>query len=226
MKEEDPGVKWFNTVFYPKMKTGRAVRYEEGVLPRFRKNKITLFTPWGPRYSWEKRGMFIQNKDKESEVLKFLATLLSELQNNMPGKSFRWLFLGADLYGTRINHLPEVVVANYFASFAQKLYRIIPMAEFKLWSEFDEEAGWYRMNDVMSRISKNVLIRAKKTARAMGRNSSAEEYLTERLAEAGLIEETLRPIKISCVARLKDDDVDWELPRLYFLPEHLHAPWL
>jgi len=60
----------------------------------------------------------------------------------------------------------------------------------------------------------------------MGKGGDPKEYLVERLAEAMFIETTLHPIKISCVARHKDDKVDWELPRLYFLPERLHAPWL
>lgn len=229
MKEQDAGVKWFNTVFYPQKKTGRAVRYEDGILPRLREKEITLFTPWGPRYSWESRGAVIQDGDREVEVLNFLVVLLGELRQNMPDKNFRWVFLGADLYGTRINNLPVEVVARYFDSLVQWLPRVLPMAEFQLWSQLDSVAEEYRREvraNFDNLVSYSILSRANQTARAMGRNSSAKEYLVERLAEAMFIERTLKPVKISCVARHKDDDVDWELPRLYFLPERLHAPWL
>lgn len=229
MKEQDAGVKWFNTVFYPLKKTGRAVRYEDGVLPRLRKKEIILFTPWGPRYSWEKRGVIIQETDKEVEALNFLVELLDELRKNMPDKIFRWVVLGADLYGTRINKLPAEAASGYFNSFAEWLRRIIPIAEFQLWSRFDNAAEAYRQEvsaNFDKLISRESLSRANQTARAMGRNSSAKEYLVERLAEAMLIEHALKPIKISCVARRKDDNVDWGLPRLYFLPEELQAPWM
>ncbi len=227
MKEKDLGVKWFNTIFYPQRKTGRAVRYEDGVLPRLREKEVTLFTPWGPRYSWETRGEFIQNEDKEVKVLYFLAEMLGEWKTNMLGKAFRWVFLGADLYGFRINPLPVEVVKHYFDSLAKWLPQILPGAEFHLWSEFDEKAEIYRrkVRDNFDEYIPLVLLwRAMETAKHIG--GDPKQYLIERLAEAMLIEETLHPIKISCVARNKDDTVDWELPRLYFVPEHLLAPWL
>lgn len=229
MKEQDAGVKWFNTIFYPQKKTSRAVRYEDGVLPRLHQKEITLFTPWGPRYSWESRGSVIHEGDKEIEVLHYLAGLFSELRQNMPDKNFRWVILGADLYGTRINGLPTEATTDYLSSLSQWLIRIIPISEFWLWSRFDNDAEKYREEiranfDVY--VSGSLMFRAAQTARAMGRNSSAKEYLIERLAEAMLIESVLKPIKISCVAKYKDDCVDLDLPRLYFLPERLHAPWL
>lgn len=229
MKEQDAGLKWFNVEFYPQRKTGRSVRYEDGVLPRLREREVTLFTPWGPRYGWESRGAVIQDGDKEIDVLYFLVALLGELQQNMPDKKFRWVFLGADLYGTRINNLPVEVVANYFNSLVQWLSQVMPMAEFWLWSQFDSTAEECRQKvrtEFDNLVSYSILSRANQTAQAMGRNSSAKGYLVERLAEAMFIEHTLKPIKISCVARHKDNDVDWQLPRLYFLPKYLHAPWL
>lgn len=229
MKEQDLGVKWFNTVFYPERKTARAVRYEDGVLPRLREQEIVLFTPWGPRYSWERRGLNINARDKEVEVLEFLRAMLEEWKSKMPGKDFRWFFLGADRYGISINNLPSEAVNGYFSSLKQWLTQILPGAEFRLWSEFDQEAEKYRRVIRASFgefVDDHLLERAIQTAKAMARGGDPEEYLTERLAEAMLIEELLHPIKISCVARYKDDKIDWQLPRLYFLPEHLHAPWL
>ena len=229
MREKDIGVKWFNTNFYPKNKTSRAVNYEEGVLPRLRQQCITLFTPWGPRYSWEKRGSVVQKNNKEVSVLEFLADMLSEWRQNMPDKKFEWVFLGADLYGTRINGLPEGVVSTYFKSVESWVSKILPEAKFMLWSDLDPQAEKFRQKvrgDFDEFVTVTTVARAKRTAMAMGKGSDPREYLIERIAEAMLIEKMFQPVKISCVARHKDDKVDWNLPRLYFLPEHLHAPWL
>ncbi|MCK9345401.1 MAG: hypothetical protein M0P64_04810 [Candidatus Pacebacteria bacterium] len=228
MKERDPGVKWFNTIFYPKTYTGRAVRYEDGVLPRLRQAEVTLFTPWGPRYSWETRGVEIKDGDKELAVLRFFASMLEEWKRNMPGKKFRWLFLGADLYGTRINHLPEWVVREYFTNLKKKISALLPGVEFHCWSEFDRQAEWYRewaLQDLLI-VGRPVIARAHQTARAMKRGGDAQQYLAERLAEARHVEGVIHPIKLSCVARHKDHGVDLALPRLYLLPRELHAPWL
>ncbi len=41
MKETDAAVRWFDTVCYPQHSVARAVRYEDGVLPRLREAEIT-----------------------------------------------------------------------------------------------------------------------------------------------------------------------------------------
>lgn len=228
----DPDVKWFATVFYPKNKKARAAEYEHGVLARLcghDGSEIILFTPWGPRYDWEKRGIDIKAEDKEIETLNFLAALLAKWREKMPSKKFHWVFLGADLYGTRINNLPEDAVAGYFASLAKWLGQILPEAEFRLWSEFDKEVEnsrkniWENFGDF---VDANLLLRAEKTAQVMARGSDPKAYLVERITEAMFIEQTYRPIKISCVPKYKDDKVDWVLPRLYLIPTNLQAPWL
>ena len=227
MREQDLGVKWFNTVFYPREKTARAARYEEGVLPRMRENEVRLFTPWGPRYYWQERGTDIDEDDKEIEVLDFFSRMLARWQENMPGKKFTWLFLGANLYGTRINKLPEEPVNDYFTSLRLWLAGILPQAEFHLWSEFDLTAQPLREKirpDLKNRLTYTIFDRALNASAKMG--GQVEDYLTERLTEAEIIETLYRPIKISAVGRHKDDGVDGNLPRLYFLPERLWAPWL
>lgn len=228
-KDGKTEIKWFNTVFYPQRKTARAARYEDGVLPRLKKEKVTLFTPWGPRYKWEAKGMIIQVGDKEVDTLYFLKDILQEWKKNMKDKTFRWIFLGADLYGTRINNLPNEVAERYFESLADWITQIIPEAEFMLWSKFDQVAEIYRKkinNEFDKHIDFGLLHRAIKTAHSMGNKGSPKKYLIERIAEAMLVEELFEPIKISCAPRHKDDKVDYVLPRLYFLPEHLNAPWL
>lgn len=248
MKEQDVGVKWFNTVLYPQKKTARAVRYEDGVLSRLRGQTVRLFTPWGPRYSYESRGVDIKDGDKEVEVLRFLADLLGELQQNMPDKNFYWVILGADLYGTRINNLPSEVVVDYFTNLFEWVAKILPMATFTLWSKFDNVAeqirqmirgdfsgDWDRTNyhliastgEARRVINDHDFVtRITEAARVFGTSGDPKEYLVERLTEAIVIEKILRPIKISCVAKYKDDKVDLKLPRLYFFSERLHAPWL
>ena len=113
-------------------------------------------------------------------------------------------------------------------SLGEWVIQIIPNAEFLLWSEFDEAAEPYRQ-EVREHFDKYVdvylLDRAVSTAKKMN-GGDAREYLIERIAEGMFIEERFSPIKVSCVARHKDDKVDRELPRLYLVPEQLHAPWL
>jgi hypothetical protein len=231
MKEADAGVKWFRTAFFcrDKYRAGRPVRYEDngGVLCRLRFNNITLFTPWGPRYDWKNRGVEIKSGHREVTVLNFLAQMFNELRTNMPGKNIRWLFLGADLYGARINCLPVSAVGEYFASLAEWLRIALPESEFRLWSEFDKLAEVHRQyarNNFSKLVPNGFLAVAAETAKRFG--SDPKIYIVERLAEARLMEELFRPIKISLVGRGKDHKVDADLPRLYLLPKELHAPWL
>lgn len=228
MKETDLSVKWFNTVYFPKNRTARAVLYEEKTLPRLRKREICFFTPWGPRYDWKDRGAIIAGNDAEVKTIGRLSQVLSDLKNNMPDKHFRWIFMGADLYGTRINGLPQEAVGSYFESLQDLIDKFLPDAEFRLWSTFDEAAENYRQEvaqNFAEYTDNNLLARATMTACVMGRNSDSKTYIVERIAEAILIENKFSPVKISCVARHKDDKVDFELPRLYVLPENLQAPW-
>lgn len=227
------GVKWFNTSFYPTQRTGRAVLYEEKILPRLRLEEVTFFTPWGPRYGYEKRGTSIAPCDKEMDLLRFFAdtfTRISErFKENVPETKFRWIFLGADLYGTRINNLPDSVVGEYFKSLEQRIADVLPMATFTLWSSFDAEANTYRdsvSKTIRTVVGDTVYRRSVETARRMGLGGDSREYLIERIAEAMFIEERFHPVKISCVPRHKDDRVDHELPRLYIVPPELHAPWI
>lgn len=228
MKEADEGVKWFYTKFLPKTIKAKSVRMEDGVLPRLREPVINLFTPWGPRYSWESRGVEINEGDKEVETIAFLRSVLDSLLTNMANKQLHWMFLGADLYGTRLNGLPEEVVSGYYGSLSNWLSRLMPEIKFRLWSEFDTEAERYRCQvreEFFRYIDRELLRRTTQVAQAMGRGSDPKEYLVERVAEALLIEEQFQPVKISCVRKEKDAIVDANLPRIYIVPEGLTAPW-
>jgi len=227
--DNDSGIKWFNCSFYPTHKVCRAHRLEDGVIPRLRQEDVTLFSPWGPRYAFERRGRIICPGDKEVKTLHALAGLWEEFKLHLPDRRWRWLVLGADLYGTRINNLPPDAVRDYFLSLEEWINRLLPGAEFRLWSDYDEEAEAYRRvarDSWREWVSSSIVQRTQLTARRMGRGGNPTDYLVERLAEAMLIEAHYRPIKMSVVARSKDAEVDHDLPRLYFLSDDLHAPWL
>lgn len=227
--DSDQGIKWFNCSFYPTHKVCRAHRLEDGVIPRLRQEDVLLFSPWGPRYSFEQRGRVIRPEDKEVQTLQFLAGLQAEFEAHLLHRNWRWLFLGADLYGTKINNLPSDAVQEYFFSLEEWVRKLIPNAEFRLWSDYNEEAEKYRRvarEKLRELVSLNIAQRAQLTASRMGRGGNPTDYLVERLAEAMLIEERYRPIKMSVVARAKDAEVDHDLPRLYFVPTTLNAPWL
>jgi len=229
MREKEYAIRWFVNNFFPKYRKARAMFFEEKILPRLRGQEVTLFTPWGPRYAWKERGLVIKPQDKEFKVIKLFSVMFHELQTNMPGKKFNWIFLGADLYGLKINNLPAEVVYKYFLNLEGSLKKILPEAEFILWSELSQEAEVYRREveqNFGKYITPEVIKRAEKTAKHLVDAGNPREYLIERVAEAKLMEELFRPIKISCAPRHKDDVVDYELPRLYFAPEKLLSPWL
>ena len=229
MKEQHPGVKWFRCIFYPTRKTNRAVRFESGVIPRLRESGGTFFTPWGPRYHYEKRGVKIRAEDKEVRTLKFLADLWLEFQQNGLATDWQWLFLGADTYGARINHLPAEIVGAYFESFGHWVNKILPHASFRLWSDFDDQVQAIRQvaaRDLEALVSSDILLKARQTALALKNGGDPRAYVIERLTEAMFIEQEFGPVKISAVHRGKDAEVDLNLPRLYFVPPELQAPWM
>jgi len=225
-------VKWFVMEFYPSRRVGRAVLLEEKLIPRLEEGEITFFTPWGPRYSYLERGTTIKPSDKEWLTLDYLSKSMEEIKSHAEWRKVHWIFLAADLYGTKINGLPEEAVREYFMSLQEAINEIIPQAEFQYWSEYGSIAMPYRasMSELIDsgfcQLDTDLLKRAQTTASKMQRNSDPTEYLMERAIEAMVIEEMYQPIKLSCVERYKDDKVDLGLPRLYIVPEELTAPWM
>jgi len=218
-------IKWFNTVFYPKYSIDRAVFYEEKVVPRISKEVVTLFTPWGPRYDYSSRGNLIEEGDKEVRTLERFREMLSMWQKHMT-QQFRWIFMGADLYGTRINGLPQDSVAEYFEQLSIWI-SLLDLGEFRLWSELDQQAEPLRQkisSDFNHHFDSIVESKAATVAQKIG-GGSHKAYLIERLAEATLMEDLFQPIKISCAAKHKDGVVDGPLPRLYIVPSKLQRPW-
>lgn len=148
--------------------------------------------------------MLIKSEDKEVDVLRCFSDMLYEWRLRMPDKAFRWIFLGADLYGTRINGLSPEVVGIYFGSLREWLAKVMPEAEFHLWSEYDREAEECRTK-IARRFQRYVddglLYRATQTARAMG-GGDPKAYLVERLAEAMFSEKRFKPVKKFCNKQL------------------------
>lgn len=243
MKEEDEGIKWFTTEFYPENKVARAVRFEDGVLSRLRKKVITLFTPWGFRYKYHVRDIYISKDDKEVQLLQFFAKTLRELRENMRGREWRWAFLAADSYATRINgEREEICVIKYFQELNRWFKEIMPENTILAkWSVYDygESAIEYRQkveNNFSNYVSQTSFKRRLSATEKLNKEEiicvggrieeSARAYCVERITEALWIEEMFHPIKISAARRDKDDGLDGNLPRLYIVPEKLQAPWL
>ncbi len=234
MKQNDSGVKWFVTDYYPSHRTGRAVHMEgkNGILDRLSRKEITFFTPLGPRYDWEKRGIKVLLDDAEARLLRFLKqNVYMPMEVLFSRKDFKWIFLGADSYGSNINNLPSDVVRNYFLEMGNLVKTIFPnpKVSFELWSSYEELAMPYKEKvqlDIAKYVPSHIRSNAKSVAEKMGLGGNHSEYLVERVAEALLIDDLYHPIKISCVARYKDDYVDVNLPRLYLVPSSNHAPWM
>lgn len=226
-RETDPGIKWFNCRWYPSHKQEGSVQYHtaDGTLTRLRKPQVTLFTPWGPCYHPE--SLATRGYDRERRTLAFLAETLWQLEMNLP-REWRWILLGADLYGTRLNGLSDEAVHTYFAKVSMLVHEYLPQAEWHLWSAYDTLVQTKRGQaeaELPRRISGTVKQRAKHTSERRG-FGSFESYLIERLTEAFYVEETWAPIKLSLAPRHKDSEVDAELPRLYVVPPELRTPWL
>lgn len=190
-----------------------------------------LFVPWGVRPS----GSFGKPEETAFDRIQSVQDGLS--QN---GVSTKVLLMPADLYATEVNRqVNKVQATEYFEQVASagrgRGFNVVP------WSTIREEylddyqrlAAEFTIDVINELIPKPVIESAKKAAgRRSGFTTDAEieaaayRYLRERLCEAVIIEERYRPIKVSAVAKYKDNFVDRELPRVYVMPSELQFPWL
>ncbi|OHB20199.1 MAG: hypothetical protein A2666_00965 [Parcubacteria group bacterium RIFCSPHIGHO2_01_FULL_47_10b] len=228
---EDPSFRWFHTIFYPTHKTESAYRYEEedGVCSRMLEKRVTLFTPWGPKYSCQEKGVTLLSGSPETKTLLRLREIWDMLTMHMPDRTFSWEFLFADWYGYGINNLPQPSVLEYFRNMEYMLAEYLPDAVFTYWSAMRELAQPFREHahvHLETMVSSEVVQDAQATAQKLGCAGNPSDYLVERIAEARFIEETLHPVKISCVRSQKNREVDGNIPCLYLLPQRFHAPWL
>lgn len=190
-----------------------------------------LFIPWGVR----PEGGFGQ---PEEVVFDRIQSVQEGLSKN--GVSTKVLLMPADLYATEVNRQVNKEQANeYFEQVAgagrDRGFNVVP------WSAIREEylddyqrlAADLTIGAIRELIPGQVIESAKKSAgRRSGFSAEAEieaaayRYLRERLCEAVIIEERYRPIKLSAVAKYKDNFVDRNLPRVYVTPSELQFPWL
>ncbi len=205
--------------------------FPETVIERFMTNELlTIFIPWG-----------VSDKDyiaeRETQALNIIQQVNTYFNEN--GIGTRVLLMPADIYALEINNkVPPTIVNNYFNLLtleAEKRDLLVrPWSTIRKnnqsrYIHLANEFSNLRIDEVISQPVRN------KAELAASKNSgftnpeeirqSAYNYLRERICEAIIIEETLKPIKISLAPKHKDNDVDMNLPRLYIFPEHLILPW-
>lgn len=191
---------------------------------------VTLFIPWGVRDNNQLGTRELAAMDRIDSIKRSLE------EKNIPN---RILVMPADLYAKVVNQkIPTDIVHDYFESVSQEAknrgYLVWSWSEIRnqnilRYNQLAQEFSNKRISEILSPA---VVYKAYKAAQ---KNSgylkeqdilnSSFSYLRERICEAIIVEETLRPIKVSMAPKNKDNDVDISLPRLYIVPEKLVLPW-
>lgn len=195
------------------------------------KYETTLFVPWGVR----PQGQF---GEPEMAVLDRIKSVRDGLRQK--SINARVLLMPADAYATEVNQqVSQDQANNYFARVTQEAeqrsFKVEPWSMIR--GTFPEEYRKLTQGLTIDRIKElipwQVVEEAfKAAARRSGFTSqqdiqdAAFRYLRERLAEAAIIEKRYKPIKLSAVAKYKDNFVDRDLPRVYVIPRELQFPWL
>lgn len=192
---------------------------------------LKLFVPWGVR----PQGNF---GAPERLVLKRIKDLEDKLRMNSVWTNV--CIMPADLYATEVNRQvsPEKAV-EYFA-------RVTEAAEVrkfsvKPWSQIREEnrdryqkrSAELTEDTIREILPSSIIGEALGAARRRSGyyfesdiKAAAFRYLRERICEAEIVEDTMKPIKLSGVTKKKDNFVDRNLPRIYVIPPELQFPWL
>lgn len=190
-----------------------------------------LFVPWGVR----PEGNFGK---PEEDALNRIQEVRNSLRKNDIGSKV--LLMPADLYATEVNkQVNKEQARKYFEQVAgagrDRGFNVVPWSAIReeYMDDYQRLAAELTIDAVKELVPKYVIESAKKAAgRRSGFTTEAEidaaafRYLRERLCEAVIIEEKYKPIKVSAVAKYKDNFVDRELPRVYVMPSELQFPWL
>ncbi|MBI5123178.1 hypothetical protein HZA75_04955 [Candidatus Roizmanbacteria bacterium] len=194
------------------------------MLTAYSDNPLAIFIPWGFRAQGGFGG-------KELEAMGWIDDILSVIRQRRI--TFQTLLMPADIYATEINNLPVSAVEEYFLTVEQEAkkrsYQVLPWSKIRNnnLQQYEVLRRKYTNEEINQILPPYVIISALKAAEKRGQKKDrAFDYLRERLCEAEIIEETFRPVKLSMVAKNKDEGVDLKLPRLYLLPEWLQFPWL
>ncbi|MBS1266942.1 MAG: hypothetical protein MAG795_00911 [Candidatus Woesearchaeota archaeon] len=185
---------------------------------------LSLFTPWGPKYTYLETGT--QLGQPEKQTLQELSEFVTFLKENGYNPQLNVMF--ADTYGTDINGLPKKEVLDYFNNLDAQIQNI-DSVQGVWWSELkDCERYWDLKSSVESNffdyISKDEFRENVRTAIKFGGGiESARTYSIERIVEGMLIEEMYKPIKVSLVKPEKDV-LDGPLARIYIIENR--KPWM
>lgn len=191
--------------------------------------ELTLFVPWGVRPEGN-RGL------NELAVLNKLKSIKNTLQQRKINAQI--LIMPADLYATEINQIDPLLAGEYFGfiekaarerGFTVKPWSAIREENWQIYKERSLELTKEEIQKLSYPVIESALSAARKRSgytNAADIERSAFTYLRERICEAEIIEKVYKPVKISAVAKNKDNDVDRNLPRLYLIPRDYQFPWL
>lgn len=193
-------------------------------------NELVLFVPWGVRPEGKPR--------LEVVVMDRLQAIETNLLQK--GVNACILIMPADVYATEVNTQVDQIQVNEYFAYIEKIatergFLVKPWSEIRAENLVDYQT---KVKDLTNEAIR-ALMGAKKIETAMGAairrsgyttlgdvENSALAYLRERIIEAEIIESLYQPVKISVVAKVRDDIVDGDLPRIYLFPPELQFPWL
>lgn len=192
---------------------------------------LNLFIPWGVRTL----GTFGDSEIKVLDKIKILSNLL---ESNCKVRN-KVLIMPADIYATEVNNINPELVNRYFSEITTEAenrgFEVEPWSDIRAKNRqrYEESANKLDKNEIKRILSPFIIDSAMKAAKKRSNRTSSEDienaafaYLRERMCEADIIEETRKPVKVSAVAKNKDNEVDRNLPRVYLIPPGEQFPWL
>jgi len=211
---------------YPDVSLARLTTARETSVP------VTLFIPWGVRP---------EGKFGSSEIA--VLDKLKLLQDVLKGKGIPVdiLIMPADLYATEVNNQVDGGQTSiYFEQVAEVAktefdFNVKPWSEIRLenWETYQTRSNQLTVEKIDELLTNRKISEAIGAATRRSGYSSQEDimkaayaYLRERICEAEIIESQYKPIKVSCVPKNKDNEIDINLPRLYIIPYEQQLPWL
>ena len=193
--------------------------------------ELILFIPWGVKSTGDPSLI----EDKVLDRIAYLREIL--LARKIQAQT---LLMPADIYATEVNNQVDNKRANEYFSDVEERAKIRGFTV-KPWSKIREEnlpTYKRRAVELNEQEIRRILTPAKvdEAIKAAERRSgytkksdvvkAAFAYLRERICEAEIVKSVYDPIKVSAVAKNKDNEVDRELPRLYIIPYDWQFPWL
>lgn len=198
---------------------------------RISREPLVLFSPWGVRPEGEFGQPEMAILDRLNNIRQLLAARgINPITVIMP----------ADLYATEVNNQVSPKKANtYFETVTAEASRlgflVKPWSQIRLenWEYYSKRSQELTPLQILQLLGEYIIEEAIEASRRRSGykeekdiKNAAFAYLRERICEAEIVEETLRPIKLSLVTKDKDRGVDRKLPRLYVIPREERFPWL